>query len=145
MVEIGGEIVVKGTKPDGSGYKIGIEGPPLNGQGPALRKIVTINQGALTTSGNYIKYLQNKNSKISHLINPKTGYPLSNQMISVTLYAKDALTADGYDNAVMAMEVNEAIRFINAKKDMEAYIVYRKQDGSVADTLTNGFKLLLKD
>ena len=145
MVEIGGEIVVKGTKPDGSLYKIGIEGPPANGKGPALRKIISINQGAITTSGNYIKYLQQKGNRVSHLINPKTGYPLSNQMISVTLYAKDAITADGYDNAVMAMEVNEALRFINRKKDMEAYLVYRKPDGSVADTLTNGFRQLLKD
>jgi len=145
MVEIGGEIVVKGTKPDGSNYQIGIEGPPLNGSGPALRKIISINSGAITTSGNYSRYLKDKGNKISHLINPKTGYPLTNQMISVTLYAKDAITADGYDNAVMAMEVNEAIQFINAKKDMEAYLVYRKQDGSVADTLTSGFRQLIKE
>ena len=145
MVELGGEIVVKGSKPDGSGYHIGIEGPPLNGYGPALRKIVSISHGAITTSGNYIKYLQNKYNRISHLIDPKTGYPLQNSMISVTLYAKDAITADGYDNAVMAMGVKEALQFVAAQKNVEAYLVYRKKDGSVADTMTLGFQHLIKN
>lgn len=145
MVEIGGEIVVKGLKPDGSSYHIGIAGPPANGDGPAIRKTVFIDHGAITTSGNYSKYLLQGNKKVSHLIDPKTGYPLNNQMISVTVYAKDAITADGYDNAVMAMGLHEALRFISKNKDMEAYLVYRKQDGSVADTLTSGFKNLIKD
>lgn len=144
VVEIGGEIRMKGPKPDGSAMRIGIEGPALNEQSePQIRHVISFNEGAVTTSGNYRKYLKNGGKKISHLINPKTGYPLDNRLISVTIYAKDALTADGYDNAVMAMDIEEALAFVNARKGMEAYIIYHRKDGSVTDTLTSGFKKMI--
>jgi len=149
MVEIGGEVVVHGLKPDQSGYRIGIEGPTpetadltASDGRPVFRHIVELKQGAITTSGNFNKYLKYKNGKISHLIDPKTGYPLNNRMISVTVYAADAITADGYDNALMAMDVEEAIAFAK-KANLEAYFIYHKPDGRVADTLTTGFKTLL--
>lgn len=146
VVEIGGELRVAGPKPDGSVMRIGIEGPALSAQSePEIRHILSFSSGAVTTSGNYRKYLQRGKGKIAHLINPKTGYPLDNQLISATIYAKDAITADGYDNAVMAMGVEEALAFVNAKKGMEAYLIYHRKDGSVADTLTSGFrKMILK-
>lgn len=144
VVEIGGEIRMKGPKPDGSAMRVGIEGPALNEQSePQLRHVISFNEGAVTTSGNYRKYLQAGGKKISHLINPKTGYPLDNQLISVTIFAKDALTADGYDNAVMAMSVEQALAFVGTKKNMEAYIIYHRKDGSVTDTLTTGFKKMI--
>ncbi|MBB5638172.1 thiamine biosynthesis lipoprotein [Pedobacter cryoconitis] len=144
VVEIGGEIRMKGTKPDGSVRRIGIEGPALNeNTEPQIRHVISFNEGAVTTSGNYRKYLKTGGKKISHLINPKTGYPLDNQLISVTIYAKDAITADGYDNAVMAMDVEEALAFVSARKNMEAYIIYHRRDGSVTDTLTTGFRKMI--
>ncbi|QNK64920.1 FAD:protein FMN transferase [Pedobacter sp. PAMC26386] len=144
VVEIGGEIRMRGPKPDGSAMRIGIEGPALNDMSePQLRHVISFKEGAVTTSGNYRKYLKAGGKKISHLINPKTGYPLDNQLISVTIYAKDALTADGYDNAVMAMDVEQALAFVSAKKDMEAYIIYHRKDGTVTDTLTKGFRKMI--
>jgi thiamine biosynthesis lipoprotein len=144
IVEIGGELRMKGPKPDGTPLKIGIEGP-ADGEHtePSIRHVVAMNNGAITTSGNYRKFLQRGKGKIAHLIDPKTGYPLDNALISVTLCAKDAITADGYDNAVMAMGIEEALAFVRAKKGMEAYIIYHRKDGSVADTLTSGFKKLM--
>lgn len=144
VVEIGGELRMKGPKPDGSWMRIGIEGPAASPDAePLIRYIIRINNGAITTAGNYRKYLQRGARKIAHLINPKTGYPLDNSLISVTVYAKDAVTADGYDSPLMAMNVNEALDFVASRKDMEAYIIYRKPDGSVADTLTRGFKRMI--
>jgi len=149
MIEIGGEVAVSGKKPDGHGYRIGIEGPPPAGTGSAapvsspFRHVVELSGGAITTSGTFNKYLTYKKGKISHLINPKTGYPLDNAMVSVTVYAKDAITADGYDNALMAMDLAEAMTFVNSRKYLEAYFIYRAPDGSIRDTLTTGFKKLL--
>ncbi|WP_316819343.1 FAD:protein FMN transferase [Pedobacter nyackensis] len=144
VVEIGGELRMKGPKPDGSGMRIGIEGPALTANGePVIRHVISINSGAITTAGNYRKYLQKGAKKIAHLIDPKKGYPLDNALISVTIYAKDAVTADGYDSPIMAMDVNEALDFVASKKGMEAYIIYHKKDGSVADTLTKGFKKMI--
>ncbi|SHH06307.1 FAD:protein FMN transferase [Pedobacter caeni] len=144
VVEIGGELRVLGPKPDGSAMRIGIEGPATSADSePEIRHVLSFSKGAVTTSGNYRKYLQKGKRKIAHLINPKTGYPLDNQLISATIYAKDAITADGYDNAVMAMSMEEALAFVAARKDMEAYLIYHRKDGTVADTLSRGFKKMM--
>jgi thiamine biosynthesis lipoprotein len=144
VVEIGGELRMKGPKPDGSAMRIGIEGPASSAHAePVIRHIISINNGAITTAGNYRKYLQKGAKKIAHLIDPKTGYPLDNALISVTIYAKDAVTADGYDSPIMSMGVQEALDFVASKKGMEAYIIYHKKDGSIADTLTKGFKKMI--
>lgn len=147
VVEIGGELRIKGPKPDGSTMRIGVEGPAIGaGEEPVIRHVIQLNDGAVTTSGNYRKFVERGKKKVSHLINPKTGYPLDNALISVTLYAKDALTADGYDNAVMAMDVEEALRFVHARKGMEAYLVYHRKNGMLADTMTRGFrKMIIRD
>ena len=146
VVEIGGELRVKGPKPDGTSMHIGIEGPADSPNAePVVRHVMSIKEGAITTAGNYRKYLQKGSKKIAHLIDPKTGYPLDNSLISVTIYAKDAITADGYDSPIMAMNVKEALDFIAAKKNMEAYIIYHRKDGSVTDTLTAGFKKMIAD
>lgn len=144
VVEIGGELRMKGPKPDGSAMRIGIEGPASSANAePVIRHVIALNKGAITTAGNYRKYLQKGAKKITHLIDPKTGYPLDNALISVTIYAADAVTADGYDSPVMAMGVQEALDFVASRKGMEAYIIYHRRDGSVADTLTKGFKKMI--
>ena len=143
MVEVGGELRINGTKPDGQLFKIGIEGPTSKDLGAqSIKHILQFKKGAITTSGNYQKYVMNGNQRISHLIDPKTGYPLKNEMISVTIFAKDAITADGYDNALMAMSVKEALVFAK-RKNMEVYIIYTKQNGDLADTLSKGFKKMI--
>lgn len=142
VAELGGEIRISGPKPNGEAMKIGVEGPNKDGT-PVIRHIAVINAGAITTSGNYRKFHQSGKKKISHLIDPKTGYPLDNEMISVTVYANDAITADGYDNALMAMHLKDAMAFVESRKNLEAYFVYRQKDGKVADTLTRGFKKLI--
>lgn len=144
VAELGGEIRIAGPRPDGTPMKIGIEGPDENDE-PAIRHIALLNKGAITTSGNYRKFHQNGKKKISHLMNAQTGYPLDNEMISVTVYAADAITADGYDNALMSMHLNEALKFVEERKTLEAYFVYHKKDGSIADTLSTGFRRILKN
>lgn len=143
MVELGGEIRVKGRKPDGHWMKIGIESPTKNQMDPnALQTTLQLKKGAVTTSGNYRKFVQAGNAKVSHLINPKTGFYLKNEMISVTVVAKDAISADGYDNALMGMGLSEALEFANRNKNIEAYIIYQQKDGTVADTSSNNFHKL---
>ncbi|MEJ7560486.1 MAG: FAD:protein FMN transferase [Pedobacter sp.] len=144
VVEIGGELRIKGLKPDGTYFRIGIEGPANTDKAePVMKHVIQLQEGAITTSGNYRKFLQQGSKKFSHLIDAKSGYPLQNSMISVTLYAKDAITADGYDNAIMALEPLDALNFVKSHKDLECYLIYHKSDGSIADTLSAGFKKLI--
>lgn len=145
IVELGGEIKVKGRKqPSGEKIKIGIESPNEDVfENHPLQKIIELESGAITTSGSYRQYYESKGEKITHLINPKTGYPQQNELISVTVYAKDAITADAYDNALMLMGLQQALVFVEKRKDLAAYFVYKNANGSIADTASSAFLKLM--
>ena len=144
LIELGGEIVVSGRKQPGrEKMSVAIEAPGFEGfDQPVFQKIVHLDGGALTTSGNYRKFYESNFRKINHLIDPFTGYSFQNELISVTVWAKDAITADGYDNALMGMGLKKALDFAEAKKEMEAYFIYMQPDGTIKDTATRGFYVL---
>lgn len=141
MIELGGEIRLKGLKyPGAQPMRIGIEAPQENEFEPAMmQKVITPANGAITTSGSYRKYFQSKGQKISHIIDGRTGYPSKNELISVTVYAPRAISADAYDNALMAMGLEKAMQFLEKHPDMAAYFIYRKKDGAIADTTSTFF------
>lgn len=144
VVELGGELRIKGKNLSGEKMKIGIESPPKEEfETESLENILSVDEGAVTTSGSYRKYYESKGKKITHLVNPLTGYPVQNELISVTVYAKDAITADAYDNALMLMGLNKALQFVKNRSDIEAYFIYKKADGTIADTASRGFYTML--
>lgn len=146
ITELGGEIRVKGTKqPGNERMKIGIESPGDDEfEMGFMKKIIEIDQGAITTSGNYRRYYESKGKRITHIIDPRSGYPVSNELISVTVYAKDAITADAYDNAIMVMGLQDGIAFVNKRTDIAAHFIYKTQNGVVRDTMSKGFYQLMK-
>jgi thiamine biosynthesis lipoprotein len=141
VAELGGELRIKGHRqPDGGPFKIGIEAIDDNDLNPApLRKVISPGDGAVTTSGNYRKHLQAGGRQISHIMDPHTGYPTQKDIISVTVWARDAITADGYDNGFVAMGLKETLKFLEKRTDIGAYIIYQKPGGAIADTVTAGF------
>lgn len=141
LIEIGGEIRVKGRKQPGNQImKIGIEQPSNNkDEDVGIQKVLEMKGGAITTSGNYRKFIQNGSKKLSHLMDPKTGRPISNEMISVTVKTKDAMSADGYDNVLIGMGIEKAFAFLKKHKGLEAYFIYQDADGMVRDTASVGF------
>lgn len=144
LVELGGELRVKGPKPDGTPFRIGIERPMQSeGAVTVVDDVVEVAAGAITTAGNYRKFLQEGDRRVSHHIDPRTGYPFNTEIISATVYSQDAMTADGYDNIIMAMPVADAIAFVDRSKEMEVFIVYRDKQGSVKDTMSMGFKEMI--
>lgn len=143
LVEVGGELRVKGNKSDGKLFQVGIESP--DDVIASYKKIISIDEGAITTSGNYRKYRMAGNKKVSHLIDTKSGFPIDNEMISVSVWAKDAITADGYDNAFMNMGLSKSVAFLKNRTDIGAYFIYIDENGSVADTATTEFFKLFKE
>lgn len=145
VVEVGGEVRVKGRKPDGNFMSIGIEGPAKNSTDDSfIQKVIQMREGAITTAGNYRQYREEGAQKVSHLLDARTGYPIKNELISVTVIANDAMTADGFDNVLMGLGLEKAFQFLKKQKKMEAYFIYHKENGTVADTATTGFYKLLK-
>lgn len=146
LVELGGELRVEGKKPNGEDFYIGIEGPVNSIDNESVIKHVAIIKGkALTTSGSYRNYIEYGAERLPHIINPKTGYPVHSEILSVTVFAKDAISADGYDNALLSMGIKDSFSFLDQHPDLEAYFVYKNEQGNIVDTMTNGFKAILKN
>jgi len=147
LVEIGGEIRVKGKKyPENTAMSIGIEKPSENEFATTdIQQVIQVPNGAVTTSGSYRKFRQLGSRRISHIIDPKTGYSASTEIVSVTVIADDAITADGYDNALLLMGLERSMQFLKKHKNLQAYFIYQKPDGSIADTMTVGFSRFLSD
>ncbi len=141
MVEVGGEIRTKGRKlPDKEPMRIGIEAPSVTEfDAPVIREVINIGDRAVTTSGSYRKFRDSGGMRLSHIIDPKTGFPVRREIISATVVAPDAITADGFDNALLAAGVDGAFEILRTHPEIEAYLIYRRPDGTVADTASAGF------
>ncbi|AMJ66728.1 FAD:protein FMN transferase [Hymenobacter sp. PAMC 26628] len=145
LVEVGGEIRVRGHKwPGGARMRVGIERPDTSAvPPPGMQQVVQLRAGGITTSGNYRKFKRWGPVKSAHLIDPKTGYAFRNELVSATVVARDALTADAYDNALMGMGLADALVFLRHHRNLQAYLLYQRPNGTVADTATRGFQKLI--
>lgn len=144
LVEIGGEIRVNGRKqPSGAPFTVGVESPEAETSlGAPLQRTLYLVSGALTTSGNYRRYYLHGDKAIPHLIDPRTGFTVSNELVSVTVWAADAITADAWDNALMVLGLDESLQLLAKHPELAAHFIYRKKDGTVADTATANFQYL---
>lgn len=140
LIELGGEIRIQGRKqPENAMMKVGIESPGGQVFEPSLiKKILLLEQGAVTTSGSYRRFFESNGRRITHIIDPRTGFSVQNNLISVTVIAADAMTADAYDNALMVMGLEKGLRFASNTAGIEAYFIYRTPSGVIADTATAG-------
>lgn len=129
LVELGGELRAKGEKLDGSRWTVGIQEPEENAaDGAALNRTIALQDKALATSGNYKKFYVENGKKFSHIINPHTGYPAKNNLLSATVVADDCMTADAYATAFMVMGVEPAKQFLAAHKDLQLEVLFIYDD-----------------
>jgi thiamine biosynthesis lipoprotein len=131
LVEIGGEVRAKGKKA-GNLWRIGIDKPTDNNltPGQALEAIIRISDKALSTSGNYRKFFIENGVKYSHEIDPKSGYPVRNTVLSASIIADDCAMADGIATACMVMGKEKTIEFLNKHPEFEAYLICSDEKGN---------------
>lgn len=139
MVEIGGEVRTKGRKNDGQPWTIGIENPLSPNH---LQTTIKLHNRAMTTAGNYRNRYEANGQVFSHIINPKTGEMEQSSILSVTVFANDAITADGYDTAFFVMGLQAVKEFMVARRDMDVYVLYTDDAGQLKAYSTNGLKNL---
>ena len=142
LVEIGGEIMCKGKNPNGENWRIGIDKPIENTdyENRENQIIINISNKAVATSGNYRKFIENENKKYAHTINPKTGYPEENELLSVTVIAKDCMSADAYATAFMASGLEKSKNILKNLNNIEVYFIYLDNANNVQDYYTKNFE-----
>lgn len=145
LVDIGGEVLGKGKKPDGSPWKVGIEKPQDNAAyGEGLKAIIELNDRALATSGNYRRFYEEDGVRYSHTIDPNTGYPVQHSILSVSVLAVDCATADAWATAFLVSGLEKSIEILGRDKDLDAYFIYSgSTTGDLKTYFTEGFKSIL--
>ena len=130
LVEVGGEIYAKGHNPKGKLWNVGID-KPIDGNnvpGASIQAIVRISSKGLVTSGDYRKFYMKEGKKISHSINPKTGFPIEHNLLSATVVAENATFADAFATYLMVIGLDEAVKAVEAQEGVEALLVYNSND-----------------
>lgn len=124
MVEIGGEMMVKGRKANGGFWRVGIESP--NPEIRSLYKAISINnpvRQAVMTAGTYRNYFEADGKSYPHILNPKTGWPVSHHLRSVTVIHDDPSWADAWDTALLCLGEEAAIKTIESE-NLKAFLIY---------------------
>jgi thiamine biosynthesis lipoprotein len=144
LVDIGGEVYAKGVKPDGKSWLVGIENPASDSLSErTINSTVKLMDKALSTSGSYRKYYEENGLRYSHTIDPKTGYPVRHNLLSVSVLANDCATADGYATAFMVMGYKKARDFVENEPDLEAFFIIDAGTGTYQTYATKGFEEII--
>lgn len=125
-VEIGGEVVCFGQKPSGKSWIIAIEHPESIALGNNIQVKMKLNNKALASSGNYRNFYEKDGKRYSHTISPISGFPVQHELLSVSVFAKDCMTADAYATAFMVLGKEKAKEIIAQEKEIEAYFIYNE-------------------
>jgi thiamine biosynthesis lipoprotein len=148
MVEIGGEVVAQGVNMQGSPWRIGIRKPQelhLNEPAPTERILHLQEKRGMATSGDYLNYYVKDNRKYAHTINPKTGLPAEQNILSATVIAPDCMTADAFATAFNAMGLEEAVLLAERLPDIDYFFIYSGEDGKDNVTYSQGMESYFAD
>ncbi len=146
MVDIGGEVVVKGCNPRQESWRIGINKPVDDSLAVhnELETVLEISNVGVATSGNYRNFYYKDGKKYAHTIDPRTGYPVQHNILSSTVVADDCATADAYATAFMVLGLDSAKAVCASHPELEAYFIYTLPDGKSDVYFTPGMKKYLR-
>jgi thiamine biosynthesis lipoprotein len=142
MIEIGGEIHAKGYNPNHEHWRIEIVKPIDDNSGSIndTQEFIRLNNASLATSGNYRNFYIKDGKKYAHTINPLTGYPAEENILSATVVYSDCMTADAFATAFMVLGLEKACAIATQFPQMDYLFVYADENGELKELkkLTTG-------
>ena len=124
LVEIGGEVRTRGMRGDGRDWSIGIENPDRTGVAEAVR----LRDAAIATSGDYRNYFQYQGRRYSHLLDPRTGWPVAHELTAVSVVSNTAAIADALATALLVLGPAAGLELAE-REQIAAHLVVRSSDG----------------
>jgi FAD:protein FMN transferase len=146
IVEIGGEVYAKSKKPNSENWKIGIEKPIDNKEGGnPLKAIAKLENLAVATSGNYRRFVIENGVKYAHHIDPKTGYPTKNNLLSASVFSKQCITSDANATGILVMGLEKAKIFLSKHPELQVYLIYSDENGEYQIYETEGINKIISE
>ncbi len=145
MVEIGGEIVVRGLNFQRNPWRLGVDSPIQTPGRRNLVRILQLTDTGLATSGNYRNFFEYQGVRYTHVLNPTTGRPVPDSVQSVTIVAPTCMRADGAATAAMVLGATRGLDWVKQQADIEALMYIRSASGEVTELLTDGMRGFLSE
>lgn len=142
MVEIGGEVRAKGRNAQGLTWQIGVEKPVEDKR--EIQRVIPLSGEAVATSGDYRNFYMSESRRVSHMINPKTGRPVSSNLGSVAVVHDRCAMADALATAFMVMPPKEAFE-VAEKEEIAALFLFREPDNTIFEKTTFAFRQHMND
>jgi len=140
LIDIGGEVLARGEKTDGEKWLVGVEKPSESAEEEReLQQTFALKNCALATSGNYRKYYEIDGVRYAHSLDPKTGYPVSHSLLSVSVLANTCTEADAFATAFMVMGIEKALMLIEKHPEIQAYFIYFDKYKGIETLMSSGF------
>ncbi|MGB3182437.1 MAG: FAD:protein FMN transferase [Cyclobacteriaceae bacterium] len=140
FVEIGGELVCRGTNDRGEPWVIGIDNPTGEEKSRSVAGVVKLKDQAMATSGNYRQYYEKDGKRYSHTISPATGRPVVHNLLSATVFSPKCVTADAYATAFMVMGMEKSLELVENDDELEAYLIFSDSTGALQTYATEGIR-----
>ncbi len=145
IIDLGGNVLIMGDSPkrEGEGFVVGVQ-DPINDRGDFIGTIALKDQ-SIVTSGIYERYLERDGEVYHHLMNPETGYPFDNELLSVTVITPRSLDADALSTVGFGLGLQDGLAFFNDHEDTEAVFITKDLDVYTTDGLKGQFNLTNTD
>lgn len=140
LVEIGGEVVASGRRRDGQPWQVGVSRPEPGDSPDDVYRVLALTNSSLATSGDYRNFFEIDGRLYSHVIDPRTGYPVNNGVVSVSVITPTCTLADGLATGIMVMGPQKGLDMINRFDNAECLIVVKNPDGRLVDFYSKNFK-----
>ena len=138
MVEIGGELSLSGHNSENKKWSIGVQNPSLNNISSTLNLLLT--NKTIATSGNYRNFFTYDGKSYSHIISPVTGYPIDNNILSVTVISDQCIDADALATSLIVMSIEEGINLIDKIDNTEVFYITKENENLYSE----GFKTFVR-
>lgn len=140
IVDVGGEVYCQGEKPNKKKWNVAIEKPAESPNSERTYNItINLKDKGIVTSGNYRKFYIKDGVKYSHTIDPKTAHPVTHSLLSASVIAENATTADGLATAFMVMGLEKTKAFLKQHKEYAAYLIYSNEKGEMITWQSDNF------
>ena len=140
LVEIGGELLAKGKNIQGKLWTTAINTPKISAGLNEYEAIVTLNNKAIASSGNYRNFHKVNDEWYGHEINPKTGFPEKSNLLSVSVLADDCMSADAYATAMMVMGLEKSKALTERLDNLDAFLIFANEKGELETFYSSGFE-----
>jgi thiamine biosynthesis lipoprotein len=140
VVEIGGEVFASGVRRDGRPWRVGINRPRADAAPDEVLEVAPLRDQAFATSGDYRNYFESGGVRYSHVLDPRTGRPVTNGVVSVSVRAPGCTLADGLATAVMVMGAEAGVALLERLEDVEGLVIVEAKDGALVEHRTTGFR-----